>query len=230
MKSVKHFTFAPLLVCCVFFLNGCSAFVRKSEWPPTPETIESYLEQAYSSDFTYISKTDIDEESWVWDRDEDSAVSAFVFEDENDISFTTVAYRTKQMAGSCPAVKENYRTTFVNAAFVNYCTQEISEKYHLCLTPFDCGMYDTKAVISVTGEDDLVPALDYIMKALENQPVLSKPDIDLGWYPLLWYSRFPEICISYHQKELASYSAFSLETLEYEAELEKLKQELSVCL
>lgn len=223
MKPDKRFTFTPLLISCGILLNGCSPFVSKSEWPPSPETIGSYLEQAYSSDFTYISNADIDVENWVWDKkEEDSAVSAFLFEDENGISFTAVAYRTKQMVGSCPVIKENYRT-----AFVNHRIQEISEKYQLYLTQFDCGMYDTNAVISVSRENDLAPAMDFIMEALENQPVLSKPDIDLGWYPLLWYSRFPEIRISYHQKELESYSAFSLETLEYEEELERLKQELS---
>lgn len=222
MKPDKRFMFVPLLISCGILLTGCNPFVSESEWSPSPEAIESYLEQAYSSDFTYISIADIDKENWVWDKGEDSAVSAFVFEDENSISFTAVTYRTKQMVGSCPAVKENYRT-----AFVNHHIQEICEEYQVHLTPFDCGMYDTNAVISVTGEDDLAPALDFIMKAMENQPVLLEPDIDLGWYPLLWYSHSPEICISYHQKEMESYSAFSLATLEYEAELERLKQELS---
>ena len=214
--------FVSLLISCGILLNGCSPFVGKSEWPPSSETIESYLEQAYSSDFTYISKADIDEENWVWDRGEDSAVSAFVFEDENGISFTAIAYRTKQVVGSCPVVKENYRT-----AFINHRIQELSEEYQINLTPFDCDMYDTDAVISVTEEDDLASALDFIIETLKNQPVLLEPDIDLGWYHLLWYSRSPRICISYHQKELESYSAISLETLKYEAELEKLKQDLS---
>ena len=218
----KRFMFVSLLISCGILLNGCSPFVGKSEWPPSSETVESYLEQAYSSDFTYISKADIDEENWVWDRGEDSAVSAFVFEDENGISFTAIAYRTKQIVGSCPAVKENYRT-----AFINHRIQELSEEYQINLTPFDCGMYDTNAVVSVTEEDNLASALDFITETLENQPVLLKPDIDLGWYPLLWYSHSPEICISYHQKELESYSAFSLETLKYEAELERLKQDFS---
>ncbi len=194
------------------------------------DAIEQYLEMAYDMDFSLVEEDDSLISEWLCDNEAESA-RGYVFADENGLQFTAIAYRARQLFGSCPAVKENYRSVY--ALDLMETIEEISRECGVTIRLHEgADSYMTRYDVLVDDKTELEDALHAVEKMQKiEMPVLAEPDVQIGMYSLLWYSTNCSIHImasaEEYEKSIRQYFFLTrpeYEAVDYDAELYQLQR------